>query len=153
MPVTPSTMRKTLTAADTIAKTAGHQAHGVPRCPARCLTSGFRPLAGPAEVTTMAPASWSWHRSGDAVAWCRLGGGGSFGPGQQKDADDSQRQPDGRRHVTAAMAQCLAVDDSPEDDPGEQVTALLDAIAGARTPVLRADCWRTNPITAEARST
>ena len=34
-----------------------------------------------------------------------------------------------------------------------RVTELLDAIAGASTPVLSADCWSTNPTRAEAIST
>ena len=82
----------------------------------RCLTSGFRPLTGPAAVTAMTPVPFRWRRSGNA-SWCRLGGGGSFGPGQP---------------------------DSPEDDLAKTATALLDAIAGARTPVLRADCCGTS---------
>ena len=40
-----------------------------------------------------APASTSWRRGGDAVAWCRLAGRGSFGPGQQNDTGNGQGQP------------------------------------------------------------
>jgi len=54
-------------------------------------------------VTTLASTSRRRCRSRDAVALCRLCGGGSFGPARQD-----------------------------------------DAMAGARTPVLRADCWRTS---------
>jgi hypothetical protein len=91
-------------------------------------------------------ASTSWCRSGGAVAWCRFGGGGLFGPDLQNDAGDGQGQgqgqpDDGPRRVTAAMAQCLAIEDSPEDDRAKTATALPDATAGARTPVLRAGCW------------
>jgi hypothetical protein len=46
--------------------------------------------------------------------------------------------------MTAAMAQYLAVDDGPADDPAKAAEALPDAIAGARTPVARADCCRTS---------
>jgi hypothetical protein len=55
--------------------------------------------------------------------------------------------------MAVAVAQRLAVDDGSEGDSSEELTALLDAMAGASTPVLRADCWRTNPTTAEAMST
>lgn len=63
----------------------------------------------------MALTSWRRCRSGDAVAWCRFDGGGLFGPDLQNDAGEGQDQPDdGPRRVTAAMAQCLAIEDNPE---------------------------------------
>jgi hypothetical protein len=69
----------------------------------------------------MASTSWRRCRSGDAVAWCRFGGGGLFGPDLQNDADEGQVQPDdGPRRVTAAMAQCLATENGPEDDRRRQ---------------------------------
>jgi hypothetical protein len=46
--------------------------------------------------------------------------------------------------MTAAMAQYLAIDDGPEDDRAKAAAALPDAIAGARTPVVRTDCCRTS---------
>jgi hypothetical protein len=46
--------------------------------------------------------------------------------------------------MTAAMAQYLAIDDGPEDDRTKAAAALPDAIAGARTPVVRTDCCRTS---------
>jgi len=39
------------------------------------------------------------------------------------------------------MAQYLAIDDRPEDDPAK---AAADAIAGSRTPAVRADCCKTS---------
>lgn len=47
--------------------------------------------------------------------------------------------------MAVAVAQRLAVDDGSEGDSSEELTALLDAMAGASTPVLRADCWRAKP--------
>jgi len=42
------------------------------------------------------------------------------------------------------MAQYLAIDDRPEDDPAKAAAASPDAIAGARTPAVRADCCKTS---------
>ncbi len=41
----------------------------------------------------------------------------------------------------------------PNTTLARSVTALLDAMVGAKTPVFSADCWNTKPTTADAIST
>jgi hypothetical protein len=42
------------------------------------------------------------------------------------------------------MAQYLAINDRPEDDLAKAAAAAPDAVAGTRTPAVRADCCKTS---------
>src|SRR5580692_8498373 len=56
----------------------------------------------------MASTSWRRRRSGDAVAWCRLGGG-SFGPDRQDDAIAEARTPALRPAAEGRASQSVPV--------------------------------------------
>ena len=103
------------------------------------------------------PVATSRRRSGRRQA---PGGGNvavrrNFCRAQQHNADDGDHQAHDRRSdmATAACREPSPYTMIPRITLEKSVTASLDAIAGASTPVLSAPCCRTNPMTAETTRT
>ena len=135
--------------------TSYRQRPPTPRCARRRPTASGRPRAGPVPAgrTRVPSCRWSCRRR-------RVGpsGAASFGAAE----------PARRAIPTIATRRPMAVEAVWEDPVldrvspytampritlEKRVTELLDAMAGARTPVLRDDCCNAKPLTADKTST